>query len=86
MFIERFFNPAIQNTEVVYYNTKDALDHCGKYGTYVRHYSFKGDEYIKYEGGKLFWNDGSSVDKRKLPKNGNGWGKYYNKIHNRCSF
>lgn len=87
MFIEKFFNPQVQNTnECVFYNTKEALEHCRKHYSFIRHYSFKGNQYIKFDGKNLLWNDGSKVDKRKLPKSGNGWGKYFSEINNRCSF
>lgn len=87
MFIERFFNPQVQNTnECVFYNTKDALEHCKKQYTFIRHYSFRGNQYIKFDGKNLIWNDGSKVDKRKLSKSGNEWGKYFSEINNRCSF
>jgi glutamine cyclotransferase len=87
MFIERFFNPAIQNTnDNIFYRTKEALEYCKKHYSYIRHYSFKGNEYIKYDGENLIWNDGSKVDKRKLPKSTDGWGRYFSELHNRCSF
>lgn len=86
MFIERFFNPQVSNNnEVCYYDTKKAIEHCKKHYTYIRHYSFRGNQYIKYDGKNLFW-DGSKVDTRKLPRKGNGWGKYFSEIYNRCSF
>jgi hypothetical protein len=86
MFIERFFNPQIQNAnEFVFYNTKKAVDHCISNYSCIRHYSFRGNQYIKYNGKSLIWNDGSIVDKRKLPRN-DGWGKYYSEIYNHQSF
>jgi hypothetical protein len=86
MFIERFFNPYVSSHERVLYETKDAIEHCLKHHTWIRHYSFKSDEYLKNVGGKLVWNDGSKVDTRKLPRKGNGWGKYFSGLHNLCSF
>jgi len=87
MFIERFFNPQISNnTEMCYFDTKKAIEHCKKHYSYIRHYSFRGNQYIKYDGKNLLWNDGSKVDTRKLPRKGNGWGKYFSEIYNRCSF
>ena len=86
MFIERFFNPYVSSHERVLYETKDAIEHCLKHHTWIRHYSFKSDEYLKNVGGKLVWNDGSKVDKRKLPKKGKGWGRYSSELYNLCSF
>jgi len=86
MFIERFFSGQIHNiSECVYLNKEEALKHCKNHYTYIRHWSFKGDQYIKYNGEDLVWNDGSKVDKRKLPKRGK-WGKYFSELHNMCSF
>jgi len=86
MFIERFFNPYVSSHERVLYENKEAIEHCLKYHTWIRHYSFEGDEYIKNVDGKLVWNDGSKVDKRKLPKKGKGWGRYSSELYNLCSF
>lgn len=85
MFIERFFNPVVSSNERVLYNTNRAIGHCLKYHTWIRHYSFKSNEYIKNVGGELVWNCGSKVDKRKLPK-GPGWGRYSSELYNLCSF
>lgn len=88
MFIERFFNPVISgsNKGGCYYDTKTAIEHCKNHYSCISHYSFRSDQYITYDGKNLIWNDGSKVDIRKLPKKGNGWGKYYSKLHNRSPF
>jgi len=85
MYIERFFNPVISSQERVLYDKEKALDHCLKYFTYIRHYSFRGDEYIKNNGKNLVWNDGSKINVDELPDD-KGWGKYFSEIHNLCSF
>lgn len=84
MYIERFFNPVISSRERVLCDKEKALEHCLKYFTHIRHFSFRGDEYIKNNGKILVWNDGSKVDVDKLPND--GWGKYFSEIHNLCSF
>lgn len=87
MFIERFFNPLVHETSTkVFYDTNQALAHCIQYYSFIRHPSFKSNQYIKYNGKYLIWNDGSKVDKRKLPRKGKRWGRYYSELHNRCSF
>ena len=47
MYIERFFNPVISSQERVLCDKEKALEHCMKYFTYIRQFSFRGDEYIK---------------------------------------
>ena len=84
MYIEGFFNPVISSQERVLYDKEKALEHCMKYFTYIRQFSFRGDEYIKNNGKTLVWNDGSKVDVDKLPND--GWGKYFSETHNLCSF
>ena len=85
MYIEKFFNPVTSSSEKILYDTNKAVEHCLKYHTWIRHYSFKSNEYIKNTKGELSWNDGSKVNKRKLPKN-KGWGKYSSELYNLCSF
>lgn len=85
MFIERFFNPVVSRYERILYNKEQALNHCLKYYTFIRHYTFKGNEYIKNDGKNLVWNDGSKIDFDKLP-NDEGYGKYFSEFHNLCSF
>lgn len=87
MFIERFFNPYVSNSnENVFYDTKKALEYCKEHYSFIRHYSFKSNQYIKFDGKNFIWNDGSKVDKRKLHKIGNGWGRYFSELRNKSSF
>ena len=83
--IERFFNPVINEIDFTLYLKSDAIKYCIDYYEYIRHYSFKGDEYIKYDGKNLIWNCGSEVNIDELP-NDKGWGKYFSETHNLCSF
>lgn len=86
MFIERFFNPYVGcPTNPALYDKKEALEYCKKFYSFIRHYTFKSDQYIKYNGTYLIWNDGSKVDLRKLPKKGK-WGKYFSELFNFQSF
>ena len=87
MFKKSFYNPIIKDNNLgIFYTTDEALDHCKEHHTYIRHYSFRGDLYIKYDGENIVWSDGSLVDEGKLPRNGNGWGKYYSVVYNYQSF
>lgn len=83
--IEIFFNPIISGQKMVYYNRKNAIKFCKNYGYYIRHASFKSNQYIKFEDNKLVWNDGSKVIIKTLP-NSKHYGKYSSEIHNLCSF
>lgn len=85
MLIKYFFNPIVLETNRILYSKEKALEHCTKYYTYIRHYTFKSNQYIKNNGIELVWNDGSNINFNSLP-NDNGWGKYYSELKNLCSF
>lgn len=86
MFIERFFNPIISTERCgAFYALKDALNDCRMNYSFIRHYSFRSDMYIKFDGNDFVWRDGGRVDLRKLPRKGK-YGKYISELYNFQSF